>query len=94
MLKCDRFVRLAQRVRLFVGISTTADRGLVRYRTPACLLADRGSRYSRENLSSSFSSEPNPLHAVAWDVAAGGDCGPPKSNAATFAHFLLLVGHC
>ena len=89
---CDRFVRLAQRVRLLIGISTTANRGLVRYRTPACLLSGRDSGYGRENFSSSFSSEANPLPAVAWDVAARGDCGPPKSNAATLAHFLVTSG--
>jgi len=89
---CDRFVRLAKRVRLLIGISTTANRGLVRYRTPACLLAGRDGRYCRENLSSSCSSEANPLPAVAWDVAERRDCGPPKSNAATMAHFLVTSG--
>jgi len=85
----DRFVRLAQRVHLLIGISTTAKKGPVRYRTPACLFAERDSRYGRENLSSSCSSEANSLPAVAWDVGASGDCSPPKSNAATLAHFVV-----
>jgi hypothetical protein len=88
---CDWFVRLAQRVRLLIGISTTANRGIVRYRTPACLLAGRDSRYDRENLSSLCSSEANPLPAVSWEVAAMADCGTPKSNAATFVHFLVTT---
>jgi len=88
----DMVEPLAHRVRLLIGISTTANRGLVRYRTPACLLSGRDSGYGRENFSSSFSSEANPLPAVAWDVAARGDCGPPKSNAATLAHFLVTSG--
>jgi hypothetical protein len=89
---CDRFVGLAQRVRLLIGISNTANRGLVRYRTPACLLTGRDSRYGRESLSSSCSSEANPLPAVAWDVAEMGDCGPRRSNAATLANFLVTSG--
>ena len=85
-------MRLAQRVRLLIGIWTTVKRGLVRYRSTACLLAGRYSRYGQENLSSSCSSEANPLLAVAWDVAARGDRGPNKSNAATLVHFLVTSG--
>jgi len=88
----DRFVRMAQRVHLFIGISTTANRDLVLYGTPAYLLAGRDRRYGRENLYSSCSSEANPLQAVAWDVAARGGCGTPKSNASTLAHFLVTSG--
>jgi len=101
--RSDREYRLSLRssaqvcdwiVRLLIGISTTANSGLVRYRTQACLLAGRDSRYGRENLSSSCSSEANPIPAVAWDVAARGDCGSPKSNAATSAHFLVTSRTC
>ena len=89
---CDWFVRLALRVRLLLSISTTANIGLVPYVTQSCLLAGRISRYGREYLSSSVSSEKNPLQAVVWDGDARGDCGPPKSNAATLAHFLVTSG--
>jgi len=89
---CDWFVRLAQRICLLIGISTTANRGLVRYLIPAYLLAGRDIRYGRESFSSSCSSEANPVPAVTNDGAARGDCGPPKSNAATLAHFLVTSG--
>ena len=96
--RSDREYRLSLRssaqvcdwiVRLLIGISTTAKKGPVRYRTPASLFAERDSRYGLENLSSSCSSEANSLPAVAWDVGASGDCSPPKSNAATLAHFVV-----
>ena len=90
---CDWFVRLAQRERLLIGISTTANRGLVRYRTPACLLAGRDSGYGREDFSSSFSSEANPLPAVAWDVAARETAAGLSRMPLRWHIFWLPVGH-